>query len=101
MKLHNLFNSLQTFNPGNGRQGSFYSLPALENAGLGAVSRLPVSLRIVLEAVLRNLDGKKVTEANVRSLAKWQPNGARVDEITFIVARSVVQGCTGAPLWVV
>jgi len=100
MKLHNLFNSLQKFDAGNGKQSSFYSLPALEKAGLGAVSRLPVSLRIVLEAVLRSVDGKKVTEANVRSLAKWQTNSPRVDEIPFIVARIVLQDFTGVPLLV-
>jgi aconitate hydratase len=55
---HNLFHSLQTFDPGGGRNGKFYSLPALEAAGIGKISRLPISLRIVLESVLRNVDGK-------------------------------------------
>src|SRR2546421_1590903 len=100
MKLHNLFNSLQKFDLGEGRRGSFYSLPALEKAGVGPISRLPVSIRIVLESVLRNVDGKKVTEANVRSLAQWKPRGARVDEIPFIVARIVLQDFTGVPLLV-
>jgi len=68
---HNLFNSLQSFPLGNGQQAEFYSLPALEKAGVGSISRLPVSIRIVLESVLRNCDGKKVSEANVRSLANW------------------------------
>src|SRR5438874_3272812 len=100
MKLHNSFNSLQTFDLGGGRRGSFYSLPALEKAGLGALSRLPVSIRIVLESVLRNVDGKKVTEANVRSLAQWKATGPRLDEIPFIVARIVLQDFTGVPLLV-
>ena len=52
---HNLFNSLQSFDLGNGRQGKFYSLSALETAGVAKVSRLPVSIRIVLESVLRNV----------------------------------------------
>src|SRR2546423_3108691 len=100
MKSHNLFNSLQKFDLGNRRQGSFYSLPALEKAGLGAISRLPVSIRIVLESVLRNVDGKKVTEASVRSLAQWKANATRVEEIPFIVARIVLQDFTGVPLLV-
>ncbi len=76
-KPHNLFDTLQTFDLGNGRQGAFYSLPALERAGVGAISRLPVSIRLVLESVLRNCDGKKVTEKNVRELAHWQPKAPR------------------------
>ncbi len=97
---HNLFNSLQKFDSGNGQPGSFYSLPALERAGIGKVSRLPVSIRLVLEAVLRNCDGKKVNEKNVRELAQWQPKAARTEEIPFIVARIVLQDFTGVPLLV-
>jgi len=100
MNSHNLFGSLQKFDLGAGKQGSFYSLPALEKAGVGPISRLPVSLRIVLEAVLRNVDGKKVTEASVRALAQWKPNAPRVEEIPFIVARIVLQDFTGVPLLV-
>ena len=77
MSAHNLFDSLQTFDLGNGNEGQFYSLPALEAAGLGNISRMPVCLRIVLESVLRNVDGTKVTEENVRELAAWQPNADR------------------------
>jgi aconitate hydratase len=97
---HNLFDSLRKFDPGTGRSGWLYSLPALEKAGVGPVSRLPVSLRLVLESVLRNCDGKKVTEQNVRALANWQPNAARTEEIPFIVARIVLQDFTGVPLLV-
>src|SRR5205807_3746745 len=95
---HNLFNSLQEFRLAAGGGGKFYSLAALEKAGLGNVSRLPVSIRIVLESVLRNCDGKKVTEEHVRQLAKWNPTGKRVDEIPFVVARVVLQDFTGVPL---
>ncbi|MFZ5511848.1 MAG: aconitate hydratase AcnA [Pseudomonadota bacterium] len=95
---HNLFNTLREFRPGSGRTGKFYSLPALEEAGVGKVSRLPVSLRIVLEAVLRNCDGKKVTEEHVRQLANWGPTAARTEEIPFVVARVVLQDFTGVPL---
>ena len=73
-------------------------MPALEAAGIGKISRLPVSIRIVLESVLRNCDGKKVTEAHVRQLANWKPNAARTDEIPFVVARIVLQDFTGVPL---
>ena len=97
---HNLFNSLQSFDLGNGTRGRFYSLPALETAGLGRISRLPVSLRTVLESVLRNCDGKRVSEPNVRALASWQPITKRTEEIPFVVARIVLQDFTGVPLLV-
>jgi len=97
---HTLFNSLKSFDLGNGQRGQLYSLPALEAAGLGPISRLPVSIRIVLESVLRNVDGKKVSEANVRELAAWTPNAARTAEIPFVVARIVLQDFTGVPLLV-
>src|SRR6476660_5324164 len=97
---HNLFDSLQKFDAGNGRQGNFYSLPALEKAGVGRISRLPVSIRLVLESVLRNCDGKKVTEANVRALANWAAKANRTEEIPFVVARIVLQDFTGVPLLV-
>src|SRR5882757_6896479 len=97
---HNLFNSLQTFDLGDGKSGNFYSLPALEKAGVGPISKLPVSIRLVLESVLRNCDGKKVAEANVKELAQWQPKSARTEEIPFVVARIVLQDFTGVPLLV-
>ncbi len=97
---YSLFNSLQKFDLGNGHQGQMYSLPALESAGLGPISRLPVSIRIVLESVLRNVDGKKVTESNVCELAGWKAHAPRTEEIPFIVARIVLQDFTGVPLLV-
>jgi aconitate hydratase len=98
--LHQLFNSLRTFDLGDGASGSFYSLPALEESGIGKISRLPVSIRLILEAVLRNYDGTKVSEKSVRELAQWAPNAARVEEIPFVVARIVLQDFTGVPLLV-
>jgi len=95
---HNLFDSHQSFTLASGKQGMLYSLPALEQAGLGKISRLPVSIRIVLESVLRNCDGKKVTEQHVRELANWQSNAPRTAEIPFLVARIVLQDFTGVPL---
>ncbi len=97
---HNAFDTLQTFKPGTGKTGKFYSLPALQRAGFPNLSRLPVSIRVVLESVLRNVDGKKITEEHVRQLAGWQAKGARVDEIPFVVARIVLQDFTGVPLLV-
>jgi aconitate hydratase len=97
---HNLFNSLQTFDLGDGKTGKFYSLPALESAGVGPISKLPVSIRIVLESVLRNCDGLKVQEANIKELANWKATGARTAEIPFVVARIVLQDFTGVPLLV-
>jgi len=98
MMRHNLFESRQQFTTASGVKGAYYSLPALESAGLGKISRLPVSIRIVLESVLRNCDGKKVTEEHIRQLSKWSPNAARTDEIPFVVARVVLQDFTGVPL---
>src|SRR5437899_6293621 len=95
---HNLFGSRQQFTTASGTTGHYYSLPALEKAGLGQISRLPVSIRIVLESVLRNCDGKKVTEEHVRKLANWLPSATRTDEIPFVVARVVLQDFTGVPL---
>src|SRR5215218_1589860 len=97
---HNTFNTLDTFTLGNGTNAQFYSLPKLEQAGLGRVSRLPVSIRIVLESVLRNVDGKKITEQDVRALANWACGGERTEEIPFMVARVLLQDFTGVPLLV-
>ncbi len=97
---HNLFNTLQSFDLGNGKQGNFYSLPELERQGVGPISKLPVSIRIVLESVLRNCDGKKVKEDDVRQLANWAANAERTAEIPFVVARIVLQDFTGVPLLV-
>ncbi len=98
---HNLFNTRQTFKTGDGKDGVFYSLPQLEKEGIGAISRLPVSIRIVLESVLRNFDGgKKVSEANIRALAGWVAGDERSEEIPFTVARVILQDFTGVPLLV-
>jgi aconitate hydratase len=97
---HNLFNTLQTFSPSGGREGQFYSLPQLEREGVGPISRLPVSIRIVLESVLRNFDGKKIREQDVRNLANWKASAERTEEIPFIVARVLLQDFTGVPLLV-
>jgi len=90
---HNTFNTLQSF-----KHGKLYSLPALGKALNSKIERLPVSIRIVLESVLRNCDGKKVTEEHVRELAGWKPNAPRTEEIPFVLARILLQDFTGVPL---
>ncbi len=98
MSLPNPFNTRATFQA-NGAAHSYYSLPALKAAGF-AVDRLPVSIRLVLESLLRNCDGKRVSEDAVRALASWKPREARTEEIPFVVARIVLQDFTGVPLLV-
>jgi aconitate hydratase len=98
MSLPNPFNTLQTFSA-NGTSHPFYSLPALAAAGF-PVGRLPVSIRLVLESLLRNCDGKRVTEGAIRDLAGWRAQAPRTAEIPFVVARIVLQDFTGVPLLV-
>jgi len=95
-----LVDAIQTFEAGPGKTGRFHSLPRLEEEGVGPVSRLPVSIRIVLESLLRNLDGKKIKEEDVRALANWKPKAERTAEIPFVVARIILQDFTGVPLLV-
>ncbi|MFY9317490.1 MAG: aconitate hydratase AcnA [Burkholderiales bacterium] len=90
---HNLHGTLQPM-----KGGKFYSLPQLGKSLNLKIERLPISIRIVLESVLRNCDGKKVTEEHVRQLASWKPNAARTEEIPFVLARIVLQDFTGVPL---
>ncbi|WP_250474467.1 aconitate hydratase AcnA [Caballeronia sp. GAFFF1] len=94
---HNLHNTLKEFDSGSGK-GKYYSLPQLGNALNVDIQRLPVSIRLVLESVLRNYDEKKISEEHIKQLANWKPNAARVDEIPFVVARVVLQDFTGVPL---
>ena len=93
-------NTLSTFTTGTGSTGKYHSLPELEKQGVGPVSKLPISIRIVLESLLRNLDGKKVTEKDVTNLANWNAKNPGDYEIPFTVARIVLQDFTGVPLLV-
>jgi len=95
----NPFNTRSTFTDAAGATHTLYSLPALKAAGF-AIDRLPVSIRIVLESLLRNCDGKRVSEAAVAELAGWQPKATRTAEVPFVVARIVLQDFTGVPLLV-
>ena len=92
--------AVTSFEISPGRTGRLVSLPALERRGFGPVSRLPVSLRVVLESLARNVDGHRVTEDDVRALAGWQPQGERTREIPFVLARVLLQDFTGVPLLV-
>jgi len=94
----NTLNTLKDFKISDSKKGKLYSLPALEKSLGINISRLPVSIRIVLESVLRNCDGKKVTEEHVKQLASWGPTAERSDEIPFVVSRVVLQDFTGVPL---
>ena len=87
--MHNLFNTKSTITISTGKSHSYYSLPELSKQGFN-INKLPVSIRIVLESVLRNYDGIKISEEHVKQLASWQPNAKRVDEIPFVVSRVVL-----------
>ncbi|MBC7702508.1 MAG: aconitate hydratase, partial [Rhodoferax sp.] len=94
---HAFASMLKSFQTASGKRGKFYSLPALTQQ-YPQVARLPVSLRIVLESVLRNCDGKRVTAEHVAEIAHWAPVAARTEEIPFLVSRVVLQDFTGVPL---
>ena len=94
---HAFANTLKSFKTASGKSCKFYSLPELAKQ-YPNVARLPISLRIVLESVLRNCDGKRITPQHVTELANWQPNAARTQEIPFVVSRVVLQDFTGVPL---
>ena len=94
---HNLYDTRQQLTLKSGKTATYYSLPKLAEA-FPNVKRLPISIRIVLESVLRNCDGKKVTEEHIKELAAWKPTAARTLEIPFVVARIVLQDFTGVPL---
>ncbi|MDH3288307.1 MAG: aconitate hydratase AcnA [Betaproteobacteria bacterium] len=91
------FNALREFKLPSGKTGRYYALAALESSGSGKISRLPCCLRIVLESLLRNCDGKRVAEEHVRSLAGWEANAARNMEIPFVVTRILLQDLSGFP----
>jgi aconitate hydratase len=100
MSTSDPFKTLRSFEPSKGKTASYYSLPALEEQGVGKISRLPFSIRVVLESVLRNCDGRKVHEKDVRALAAWNAKAPAPEEIPFVVARIVLQDFTGVPLLV-
>jgi aconitate hydratase len=96
--MNDEFKTLRKFDAGKRHEAFFHSLPALEEQGIGKISRLPVSIRIVLESVLRNCDGQKVRRKDVEVLANWNAKAPANEEIPFVVARIVLQDFTGVPL---
>ncbi|MBP7950978.1 MAG: aconitate hydratase AcnA [Verrucomicrobiales bacterium] len=94
-------NTQRTFKTGSGKDGKLHSLPALKELGLAPnLDRLPVSIRLVLESLVRHCDGKKVTEQDVKNLANYNAAKPGDFEIPFVVARIVLQDFTGVPLLV-
>ena len=91
-KLHHAFTL------SNGKTLKYCSLPALKDIGIESVSRLPISIRIILESLIRNADNQRITLEHIQQLANWQPNAPRNEEIPFTVARVVLQDFTGVPL---
>jgi aconitate hydratase len=97
LPVHAFSKMRKSFKTASGKTGELYSLPALAKQ-FPNVTRLPMSIRIVLESVLRNCDGRKVTPEHVAELANWKPTAERTNEIPFVVARVVLQDFTGVPL---
>ena len=88
---HAFASTLKSFKTASGKSGKFWSLKALAERHPG-IERLPVSIRIILESVLRNCDGQKVSAEHVEQLANWSPTASRTDEIPFVVTRVVAAG---------
>ncbi|MFN8770720.1 MAG: aconitate hydratase AcnA [Neisseriaceae bacterium] len=95
--MHNLFNTKSSLKTSNNKEYTYYSLPQLASNGFN-LKKLPISIRIVLESVLRNYDDVKISQEHIKQLASWQPDTKRIDEIPFVVARVVLQDFTGVPL---
>jgi len=96
--LVNPFNTLRSLQ--NDKKRFYYSLPALEEGQVGAISRLPVSIRVMLESLLRNCDGERVREEDIARLAKWNPHEPFAEDVPFCVSRVILQDFTGVPLLV-
>ena len=96
MALTNHLGALSDLTVGD-RTYKIYSLAKLESRYGASISRLPFSIRILLENVLRNLDGETVTERHVESLANWDPSNAEAREIPYNPARVILQDFTGVP----
>src|SRR5207244_13221338 len=95
--MNDEFKTLQKFDARSWREGFFHSLPELETQGVGKISRLPISIRIVLESVLRNCEGKQVRGKDVDTLASRDGKKPANEEMPFVLAWIVLQTCTGVP----
>ena len=96
MKSLNSFGTLSEIHVG-GAPVDIYSLPALERAGFAGVSRLPYSMKILLENLLRREDEAFVKAADIRALAGWEAGANLQQEISFMPARVLLQDFTGVP----
>ncbi|MCE5316883.1 MAG: aconitate hydratase, partial [Parachlamydia sp.] len=96
MKPQDLMHTLRSIENDNRR--FYYALPALQDQGYPNLRRLPVSIRIMLESLLRHCDGKTVKESDVRAIAEWHPTKPQDLDIPFIVSRVILQDFTGVPL---
>lgn len=98
MSSTQLVNAIDEFRTSNGKIVQYYSLPSLQKDLKGAkISRLPISIRILLESLLRNKDGKAITDSDIEALAKWNPRSPADREIPFKVGRVLMQDLTGVP----
>jgi aconitate hydratase len=98
--MHDALGTLSELSVRNGKSLKFHSLPLLQELGFGDLSRLPVSIRVILESLIRNCDGKTITRQDVKSLANWNAQTPTNEEIPFVVARIILQDFTGVPLLV-
>jgi aconitate hydratase len=96
MAVQDYFGAKDTFETGSG-PATIYRLSALEQAGITQINRLPYSIRILLEAALRQADGFEITRESIETIAKWGPESAGKVEIPFKPARVVLQDFTGVP----
>ncbi len=92
----NTFKARAVFDTGSG-EAYYYRLAALKEAGLGDIDRLPYSIKLLLESLVRNEDGYIVTEGDIRRLAAYDPKAVKDEEIPFMPARVVLQDFTGVP----
>jgi len=92
----NLYNARQTFEL-NGKRYHYYRLKAIEEAGVAKIGRLPYSIKVLLESVLRQVDGKVITKEHVDTLAKWGTPEASEGEVPFKPSRVILQDFTGVP----
>ncbi len=96
--MHNIIDTFSYTTSQGTHQGQYCSLAKLAQYYQGNIAKLPITIRIVLESIARNCDGKKITSTHITDLLNWQANGNRTQEIPFILARVVLQDFTGVPL---
>ncbi|WP_068782762.1 aconitate hydratase AcnA [Paenibacillus phocaensis] len=97
MSANDFFSSARTLEVG-GKSYRYYDLQALEQQGLGSISKLPFSIKVLLEAAVRQYDGRAITQEHVKQIAGWSEGRDENKEIPFIPARIVLQDFTGVPV---